>query len=59
MRTTAKNAFRNMMTWAIRKAMDKYPEDTFSLRELDKILEDVWDDLVDAGEIEKIKDNEL
>lgn len=47
-----------MMTWAIRKVMDKYPEDTFSLRELEKMLEDVWDDLVDAGEIETIKDNE-
>lgn len=58
MRTTAKNAFRSMMAWAIRKVMDKYPEDTFSLGELQKMLDDVWDDLVDAGEIVTIKDNE-
>lgn len=51
MRTTAKNAFRNMMAWAIRKIMEKYPEEIFSLGELRKLLDEVWDDLVEAGEI--------
>ena len=46
-----KRDFRNMMTWAIRKSLENYPEEIINLRELKKQLEAAWIDLVEAGEI--------
>lgn len=45
-----------MFRWAVRKAFDKHPDSTISPKELKGIIEDVWDDMVEDGEIYLTKD---
>lgn len=50
-RTRFKADLKIMFRWAILKAFEKYNDVTTSRNELARLVQDVWDELVDDGEI--------
>ena len=43
----------NMFKWTLSTAFDKHPTTKISLRELEKILDDVWYDMDRDGDIKE------